>query len=60
MSQFKRSRKIAFVIGALIGFVLTRLPYMEDGNLLVTNVCALIGGLTALLIWMVIEKFRGL
>ncbi len=55
MGSAKKSKKVAFVIGAVVGAVFTRLPYMEDGNLLVTTVCVLLFGTVALLIWLAIE-----
>ena len=36
-----RSDKLAAGIGSLVGFGFTRLPYMEDGNLLITTVVVL-------------------
>lgn len=56
MRSAKKSNKVAFAIGAVIGFIFTRLPYLEDGNLLVTNVIVLIFGTFTLLIWLAIEK----
>lgn len=55
MGSVKKSKKVAFVIGAAIGVIFTRLPYMEDGNLLVTNACVLLFGTVALLVWLAIE-----
>jgi len=51
MHKFLKDNKIAFGIGALVGFAITRLPVMKDGNLLVTNICALIFGTSTLIIW---------
>lgn len=51
-----RSNKIAAGVGAFAGFIFTRLPYMEDGNLLVTNVVILISGSTTFVAWLVIKK----
>lgn len=56
MRSANKGKKVAFAIGAVIGFIITRLPYFEDGNLLVTNVIALIFGTFTLLIWLAIEK----
>jgi len=56
MRSAKKGKKVAFAIGAVIGFIITRLPYFEDGNLLVTNVIALIFGTFTLLIWLAIER----
>ena len=44
-------------VGAFAGFIFTRLPYMEDGNFLVTNVVVLISASTTLVAWLVIKKF---
>ncbi|CAB4596057.1 MAG: hypothetical protein F2657_04260 [Actinobacteria bacterium] len=52
-----RSNKIAAGVGAFAGFIFTRLPYMEDGNLLVTNVVVLISGSTTLVAWLLLKKF---
>jgi hypothetical protein len=46
----KLTTKIA-IIGGLAGFIFTRLPYMEDGNLLITNVVVLISAGLAILFW---------
>jgi len=52
-----RGNKIAAGVGALTGFIFTRLPYMEDGNFLVTNVVVLISASSTLVAWLVIKKF---
>ena len=44
-------------VGAFAGFIFTRLPYMEDGNFLVTNVVVLISASSTLVAWLVIKKF---
>lgn len=51
-----RSNKIAAGVGAFAGFIFTRLPYMEDGNLLVTNVVVLSAGSITLFLWLGIKK----
>ena len=56
MKLFKRSNKVAFAVGALIGLAITRMPFMEDGNLFVTNVCALLSGSVTLVLWRGFEK----
>ena len=39
------------ILGGLAGFVFTRIPYMEDGNLLITNVVVFISAGLAVLLW---------
>jgi len=51
-----RSNKFAAGIGALVGFVFTRLPYMEDGNLLITTVVVLSAASITLLFWLSFKK----
>ena len=51
-----RGNKIAAGVGALTGFIFTRLPYMDDGNFLVTNVLVLISASSTLVTWLVIKK----
>jgi hypothetical protein len=51
-----RSNKFAAGVGAFAGFVFTRLPYMEDGNLLITIVVVLINAVFTLLLWLGIKK----
>jgi hypothetical protein len=51
-----RSKKFAAAIGALAGFVFTRLPYMEDGNLLITTVIVLSAASITLLLWLGIQR----
>ena len=46
----KLKTKIA-IFGGLSGFVFTRTPYMEDGNLLVTNFVVLISAALSVLLW---------
>ena len=46
----KLTTKIA-IFGCLSGFVFTRTPYMEDGNLLVTNIVVLISAALSVLLW---------
>lgn len=51
-----RSNKLAAGVGAIAGFVFTRLPYMEDGNLLVTSVVVLSAASITLLLWLGIKR----
>lgn len=51
-----RSNKFAAGVGAFAGFVFTRLPYMEDGNLLITTVVVLSAASITLLLWLGIKK----
>ncbi len=55
MQKVSKGSKIAFAIGAIIGVILIKRE--PDGNLLVTNVCALMGGTSALLIWKLFKFF---
>jgi len=51
----KISTRVA-ILGGLAGFVFTRIPYMEDGNLLITNVVILISAGLALILWKVLNS----
>jgi len=51
----KLSTRVA-ILGGLAGFVFTRIPYMEDGNLLITNVVILISAGLALILWKVLNS----
>jgi hypothetical protein len=51
-----RSDKLAAGIGSLVGFGFTRLPYMEDGNLLITTVVVLSAASITLLFWLSFKK----
>jgi len=51
----KISTRVA-ILGGLAGFVFTRIPYMEDGNLLITNVVVLISAGLALILWKVLNS----
>ena len=53
MRQTITSNKIVFVIGATIGVIIIKRE--PDGNLLVTSVCAFLGGTCALAIWKLIK-----
>lgn len=55
MRQFMTGSRIAFVIGATIGVIIIKRE--PDGNLLVTSVCALMGGTTALFLWKLIKYY---
>lgn len=39
------------ILGGLAGFIFTRIPYMEDGNLLITNVVVLLSASIAVFCW---------
>ena len=58
MHKILKDNKIAFGIGALVGFAITRLPVMKDGNLLVTNICTLVFGTSTVIIWSLLKRFR--
>jgi hypothetical protein len=55
MRQTITGSRIAFVIGATIGVIIIKRE--PDGNLLVTSVCALMGGASALLLWKLIKYY---
>ena len=56
MRQTITGNKIAFVIGATLGVIIIKRE--PDGNLLVTSVCALIGGTGVLALWKLIRLFK--
>ncbi len=43
------------IFGGLAGFIFTRIPYMEDGNLLITNVIVLLSASIAVLCWKILN-----
>ncbi|MFZ9227772.1 MAG: hypothetical protein ACO25L_06495 [Candidatus Nanopelagicales bacterium] len=51
----KLTTRIA-ILGGLAGFVFTRIPYMEDGNLLITNVVVLISAAIAVISWKILNS----
>jgi hypothetical protein len=51
----KLTTRIA-ILGGLAGFVFTRIPYMEDGNLLITNVVVLISAGLAVISWKILNS----
>jgi hypothetical protein len=44
------------ILGGLAGFVFTRIPYMEDGNLLITNVVVLISAGIVVISWKILNS----
>lgn len=52
-----RNHKRAIALGAVAGVVFTRLPYMEDGNLLTTTVCVVTFAAMAVAISTAYKKF---
>jgi hypothetical protein len=50
--------KIAFIIGATLGVIAIKTE--PDGNLLVTTMCALIGGTLSVITWKLLKKIRNL
>jgi hypothetical protein len=50
-----QSNKVAVGIGAAAGAIFTRIPYMEDGNLLTTTVCIITFASLTLLVWVGIK-----
>ena len=53
--QVKLTTRIA-ILGGLAGFVFTRIPSMEDGNLLITNVVVLISAGLAVISWKILNS----
>jgi uncharacterized membrane protein len=53
MRQTITGSKIAFVIGAAIGVIIIKRE--PDGNLLVTSVCAFLGGIVGLFLWKLVK-----
>jgi hypothetical protein len=53
MRQTITGSKIAFVIGATIGVIIIKRE--PDGNLLVTSVCAMLGGIVGLFLWKLVK-----
>jgi len=51
----KLTTRIA-ILGGLAGFVFTRIPSMEDGNLLITNVVVLISAGLAVISWKILNS----
>lgn len=56
MPVMKENTRVA-IFGGLAGFVFTRIPYMEDGNLLITNVVVLTCAFLAFVSWKIIKWF---
>mgnify|MGYP003348178428 FL=1 len=56
MPVMKENTRVA-IFGGLAGFVFTRIPYMEDGNLLITNVVVLTCVFLAVVSWKIIKWF---
>ena len=56
MPVMKENTRVA-IFGGLAGFVFTRIPYMEDGNLLITNVVVLTCAFLVVVSWKIIKWF---
>ena len=56
MPVMKENTRVA-IFGGLAGFVFTRIPYMEDGNLLITNVVVLACAFLTVVSWKIIKWF---
>jgi len=56
LPKLDRSSRLAFIIGAIIGTI--AIKTQPDGNLLVTTVCALIGGSITLTACILLKKLR--
>jgi hypothetical protein len=52
------SNKFAALFGGIAGAIFTRIPYMEDGNLLVTSVIVFVSALVARTLWVILQKTR--
>ena len=52
------SNKVAALVGGIAGAIFTRIPYMEDGNLLVTSVIVIVSALVARTLWVILQKTR--
>jgi len=57
MDRFVKSDQIVMVLGAFAAVVWIKQE--PDGNLLVTSVCALIGGSVSLVTWRLIKVISG-
>ena len=55
---FELKKKVAALIGGIAGAIFTRIPYMEDGNLLVTSVIVIVSALVARTLWVILQKTR--
>ena len=51
-------KKVAALVGGIAGAIFTRIPYMEDGNLLVTSVIVIVSALVARTLWVILQKTR--
>jgi hypothetical protein len=56
IAKLDRDSRLAFIIGAILGTI--TIKTQPDGNLLVTTVCALIGGSITLIAWALLKKLR--
>jgi hypothetical protein len=56
IAKLNRSNRFAFIIGAILGTI--AIKTQPDGNLLVTTVCALMGGSITLTVWIILNKIR--
>jgi hypothetical protein len=56
IAKLNRSNRLAFIIGAILGTI--AIKTQPDGNLLVTTVCALMGGSITVSVWILLNKIR--
>ncbi|CAB4794689.1 unannotated protein [freshwater metagenome] len=56
IAKLNRSNRLAFIIGAILGTI--AIKTQPDGNLLVTTVCALMGGSITFTVWTLLKKLR--
>lgn len=56
LKKLGASNRVFFLIGAISGVI--AIKTQPDGNLLVTSVCALMGGMALLIISLLIKKVR--
>jgi|GEM_PF-3217327 len=56
IAKLDRDSRLAFIIGAILGTI--AIKTQPDGNLLVTTVCALMGGSITFIAWALLKKLR--
>ena len=56
IAKIDQSNRFAFIVGAILGVM--AIKTQPDGNLLVTTVCALMGGSITLTVWILLNKIR--
>ena len=56
IAKIDQSNRFAFIVGAILGVM--AIKTQPDGNLLVTTVCALMGGSITFTVWILLNKIR--